>query len=74
MAVKLRYSNFKTITRQRSLAEATDDIAELLAQTNALLDAVLQDGDRLRLLGIHATNLAGEAKEEERGPQLPLWR
>ncbi len=73
VAVKLRYSNFKTITRQRSLADATDDVAELLAQANALLDAVLQKGDRLRLLGIHATNLIGEAKEET-GPQLPLWR
>jgi DNA polymerase-4 len=74
VAVKLRYSNFKTITRQRSLADATDDIGEVLGQANALLDAVLQEGDKLRLLGIHARNLVGEAKEEESGPQLPLWR
>lgn len=74
VAIKLRYSDFKTITRQRSLADATDDVEEVLTQANALLDAVLQEGDRLRLLGIHATNLAGEVTREETGPQLPLWR
>lgn len=73
VVVKLRYSNFKTITRQRSLAEPTDDMDEMLAQANALVDAVLKEGDTLRLLGIHATNLAGEANQKT-GPQLPLWR
>ena len=74
VVLKLRYSDFRTITRQRSLAAATDDADEMLAQANALLDAVLGDGDRFRLLGIHATNLVGEEREEEAGPQLPLWR
>jgi len=74
VAIKLRYSDFKTITRQRSLADATDDVEEVLTQANALLDAVVQEGDKLRLMGIHATNLVGEATREETGPQLPLWR
>ncbi len=74
VVLKLRYSNFRTITRQRSLAEATDDTGELLAQANSLLDAVLEEGEDLRLLGIHATNLVGEVREEEAGPQLPLWQ
>jgi DNA polymerase-4 len=72
VAVKLRYSNFKTITRQRSLPEATDDLDQVLTQANSLLDAVLEEGDRFRLLGIHVTNLVGETREEA-GPQLPLW-
>jgi len=73
VVLKLRYSNFKTITRQRSLADPTDDVDEILAEANALLDAVLTEGDKLRLLGIHATNLVGETSDEA-GPQLPLWR
>jgi DNA polymerase-4 len=74
VAVKLRYSNFKTITRQRGLPDATDDVEAILAQARALLDAVLGEGDKFRLLGIQVSNLAGETTEEERGPQLPLWR
>ena len=74
VVVKLRYSNFKTITRQRSLAEPTDDDTEMLTQVNTLLDGVLEEGDRLRLLGIHATNLVGQPVEGETGPQLRLWR
>jgi len=73
VVVKLRYSNFKTITRQRSLPEATDDTEQILASANDLLDSVLREGDRLRLLGIHATNLAPAVMEYDPGPQLPLW-
>jgi len=74
VVLKLRYSDFRTITRQRSLPAPTDDADEMLVQANALLNAELREGDRFRLLGIHATNLVGEAREEEAGPQLPLWR
>ena len=74
VVVKLRYSNFKTITRQRSLAEPTDDLDQMLEQANSLLDGVVGEGDTMRLLGIHAKNLVGEATEGEVGPQLRLWR
>ena len=73
VVLKLRYSNFKTITRQQSLAPPTDDLEEVLRRANGLLDAVVHPDDTFRLLGIHATNLVGEKGEEEPGPQLPLW-
>jgi DNA polymerase-4 len=73
VVLKLRYSNFRTITRQQSLAPPTDDLEEVLRRANGLLDAVVHPNDRFRLLGIHATNLVGGKEEEEPGPQLPLW-
>ena len=73
VVLKLRYSNFKTITRQQSLASPTDDLEEVLRRANELLNAVARPDDTFRLLGIHATNLVGEKGEEEPGPQLPLW-
>ena len=68
IAVKLRYANFRTITRQVSRAEPTDSPEEISSAAKALLDKVTQEGDRFRLLGIHATNLA-----EGRPDQLSLW-
>ena len=71
MVLKLRYANFRTITRQTSRVEATDDEAEIRACAAALLDAVVKEGERFRLLGIHATNLVGE---EANQPGRSLYR
>ncbi len=69
VVLKLRYSDFRTITRQTSLAQAVDSAPELVAAAGALLDKTARAGQRFRLLGIHGTNLQGE------GPaQLGLWR
>jgi len=68
VVLKLRYENFRTITRQTSRDEATDDEEEIRTCALGLLDAVVGDGDRFRLLGIHGTNLV-----EEQG-QLGLWQ
>jgi DNA polymerase-4 len=70
VVLKLRYSNFKTITRQSSREEATDDLATIVSTANVLLDNVVKPEDKFRLLGIHCTNL------DERGRasgQLRLW-
>ncbi|MEX2245129.1 MAG: DNA polymerase IV [Dehalococcoidia bacterium] len=62
VVLKLRYGNFRTITRQTKRAEATDDASEIAATASALLSKVVEEGDRFRLLGIHCTGLeeAGE--------------
>jgi DNA polymerase-4 len=71
VAVKLRYSDFRTITRQSSWPEPTSDYDELLAACEALLDRTVEDGDRFRLLGVSCSKLAdGEPRERE---QLPLF-
>ncbi len=68
VVIKLRYSNFRTITRQGSRSPATDDDIEIAARASALLDGVVSPSDRFRLVGVHCTNLtAGEPG------QLELW-
>jgi DNA polymerase-4 len=69
VVLKLRYSDFRTITRQSSLSEAVDSADALAAAGGALLDKTARPGDRFRLLGIHGTNLHTGAL-----PQLRLWK
>ncbi len=69
IVLKLRYSNFRTITRRSTRAQPTDAPEDILSQAEQLLDAVLSAGDRFRLIGIHATSLTAT---EERA-QLPLF-
>jgi DNA polymerase-4 len=69
VALKLRYRNFKTITRQQTLAAPTGDVEVIEATTGALLDAVVQPGDEFRLLGIQCTKLV-----DEQGVQGVLWQ
>ena len=70
IAIKLRYHNFQTITRQSSRPEPTDDEAEIAIAAGALLDNVVEEGDKFRLLGIHASKL-GEGGVEAVG-QMPM--
>jgi DNA polymerase-4 len=60
VAIKLRYSDFRTITRQSSMAEGVDSAGELAAAAGALLDRTARPDDRFRLLGIQGTNLNAE--------------
>jgi DNA polymerase-4 len=70
VVLKLRYSDFRTITRQSSLAEGVDSAAALSVAARALLDKTLRPGDRFRLLGIQGTNLQAQANDKA---QLRLW-
>jgi DNA polymerase IV len=66
--LKLRYHDFRTITRSRTIAEATDTGAEIAAIARALLDAV-QVGEGVRLLGISVQQLEAATAVQE---SLPL--
>jgi DNA polymerase-4 len=68
VVLKLRYANFHTITRQASRPQPTDDAAEITSTAAFLLENVVQEGDRFRLIGIHCTNLSADASD-----QLGLW-
>lgn len=69
ITVKLRYANFRTITRRSSRPEPTDD-AEVVRSTAAmLLDNVTEEGDRFRLLGVQVSNLT--FRQETRGHTPP---
>ncbi|MFO7589609.1 MAG: DNA polymerase IV [Acidimicrobiia bacterium] len=54
--LKVRYHDFRTITRSRTLAEATDLSSDVTRTALDLLDAV-EVGDGVRLLGVSAQQL-----------------
>lgn len=69
ITLKLRYSYFKTVTRQASLKSPTDDATAIIATAERLLDSIVEEGDRYRLLGIQVSRLV-----DEFGVQGVLWR
>ncbi len=58
IALKLRYANFRTITRQASVKAPVDDAESIVTICGALLDKIVAEGDRFRLLGIQCSRLA----------------
>jgi len=56
IALKFRDSKFKTLIRQRALAEVTDDETTIFRTASALLDEYW-DGRPLRLIGVSVSGL-----------------
>jgi len=54
--LKLRYKDFSTITRARSLQRATQVDGEILAQVRELFRANWKRGEKVRLLGVHTSS------------------
>jgi len=68
VAIKLRYTDFKTITRQTTLQEASDVTQVVFATGHQLLSKALAKHDKpIRLIGIRVSSLVGEEK------QLPMF-
>lgn len=65
--IKLRWSDFTTITRQKTLPGLIDDAKTIQKTGEELLDQVWQEGNRVRLIGIGVSNLESGEK------QLSLW-
>jgi DNA polymerase-4 len=57
VVLKLRYANFQTITRSRTLSTPTDQATELHRESAAMLDALRLERVRVRLIGLGTTNL-----------------
>ncbi|MBK9360780.1 MAG: DNA polymerase IV [Rubrivivax sp.] len=76
IGIKLRFDDFRTVTRDQTLAEATADAAAIRRAAGVCLKRV-DLGRRLRLLGVRAGSLTraqGEAKRDakasdSRGPR-----
>ncbi len=66
VAIKLRWPDFTTITRQSTLPRPTDSTSEVYHAAEALLAAAVQRGAKVRLLGVRASNLV-------EGRQLSLF-
>ena len=71
VVLKLRYSNFHTISRQNSAPQGTTDAEEIVSRAETLLDGVAAEGDMFRLVGVHCTNLVEVVGAKG---QLGLWR
>lgn len=57
VVLKLRYANFATVTRSRTMDVAVDQATELHATVADLLDALRLERVRVRLVGVGVTNL-----------------
>ncbi len=58
IAIKLRWSDFATITRQTTLPHTTDATSDIYQAAVTLLTAAMKRGAKVRLIGVRATHLA----------------
>jgi DNA polymerase-4 len=57
ISIKVRFADFTTITRSRTLRDPTDVAAEVFATARGLFDALGLDRARLRLIGVRVEGL-----------------
>ncbi|WP_411342324.1 DNA polymerase IV [Sphingopyxis sp. J-6] len=67
VTLKLRYADFRTITRARSVPSPILDGAGLLAAGEAILAPMLPTEQGIRLLGVTLSKFEGETDDEEDG-------
>jgi DNA polymerase-4 len=74
VTLKVRYADFRTITRARSFAAPVADIDSFLVAGSALLSALMPVEGGVRLLGLTLSGIAasGIAAAAEAQPALPL--
>jgi DNA polymerase-4 len=58
VAIKLRFADFTTLTRQMKLSVPTDDTSEIYRAAQILLHRVWRPGQRVRLLGVTGRQLS----------------
>ena len=57
VVLKLRYGDFRTVTRSRTLAEPTDVARRIYDEASDALAELIGDGERVRLIGVRAEHL-----------------
>lgn len=65
--IKLRWSDFSTITRQTTISQAVDQDGEIFTTACELFDSAWQPGESVRLIGVGTSKLTSGAQ------QLALW-
>jgi DNA polymerase-4 len=65
--IKVRWSDFTTITRQSTLNQSTNEFKIIQKEAAKLLDQVWQEGRLIRLVGVGVHNL------DDKAQQLGLW-
>jgi DNA polymerase-4 len=67
VTIKLRFEDFSTISRSRTLAEPTDLARRIYEESRSLYDAASQGGRPVRLVGVRGEQLVGAVAS------LGLW-
>lgn len=62
ITVKIKYSDFKIITRSRSFPEAIDDLETIVGTAHQLLQSTDPEGSNIRLLGVSISNFPNVAE------------
>ncbi len=57
VTLKLRYGDFRTVTRSRTLGEPTDVARRIYDEASDALAELVGDGERVRLIGVRAEHL-----------------
>ncbi|WP_162831268.1 DNA polymerase IV [Amycolatopsis ruanii] len=75
VSIKVRFADFRTISRSRTLPAATD-VARVIHSTAVALLAEAVAGADVRLLGVRVEGLTGEAEPEQLSfdQPAPRWR
>lgn len=74
ITVKIKYSDFRIITRSRSFAEATDDLEVIIATVHQLLEQTEPEGSNIRLLGVSIANFGyPEIDRNKNSEQLSIF-
>ncbi|MDH4160275.1 MAG: DNA polymerase IV [Actinomycetota bacterium] len=77
VSLKVRFADFTTITRSRTLAEPTDVGREVYAAARGLFEALALDRARIRLVGVRVEGLrdaAGQSHQLALGERDSGWR
>ena len=72
VTIKVRYSDFTTVTRSHSERPATRDADQIAARTMLLLSRTEAGTRPVRLLGVSLHNLSAGEEERAASPPLPL--
>ena len=72
ITLKIKYSDFRQITRSRSFPDPFDDVAKIADVARELLLATYAESQKIRLLGITISNF-GEQKTGKQDSQLNLF-
>lgn len=75
LTLKIKYSDFKIITRSKSFLTPLDDVFTIAAIAKELMNAVFEEGCKVRLLGISISNFhtVDIMSRHENYPQLSLF-
>jgi DNA polymerase-4 len=77
VTLKIRFSNFKTITRSQTLEEAVDTGPEIYAIARSLYERLGPDRPRIRLLGVSLSGLVPGPPQRQLdlliGRAVPRW-